>query len=210
MRAINFLALVILLIFTTATAGAATIVMTQMQMGPPETVPAPPQPIILQVGEAGSPPAERVGLMIHSVPADDPDRIVNYSPDDGLSRSWVITEDNAADYCVDWDEFEAALSGENPQIDLMLGYPTPSSEAASAVASSTGPMEDFQLERIEIDLDYWLWHPILTSLRAYRLEGRVIGEAAIVPEPATWIPVMGGACAAGLIGQRKRWTFPTW
>jgi hypothetical protein len=210
MRTINFLAPAVLGMFITTTAGAATIVMTQMAMGPPETVPAPPQPIILQVGEAGSPPAERASLMIHSVPADDPDRIVNYSPDDGLSRSWVITEANAADYCIDWDEFEAALSGENPQIELMLGYPTPSSEAASAVASSTSPGEDFQLERIEIDLDYWLWHPILPSLRAYRLEGRVIGDAVVVPEPVTWLPVMGGACAAGLIGHRKRWTLPAW
>ena len=208
MRTISLLAQAILFIFFATTAGGATIVISQTQTGPPETIPAPPQPIILQAGEEGSAPSERVSLTMPSLSADDRDRILNYSPDDGLSRSWVITAANAADYCFDWDGFEAALTGSGSRIDLVLGPAATSGSFGSPVIPGASYLREFQMERIEIDLDYWLWHPILKPLQAYRLEGRVIGEAVIVPEPPAWLPILSGACAAGLMGYRMQRVVP--
>jgi hypothetical protein len=201
MRTTTLTLSVTLSIVTASSAIGGPIVFSQVSSGSGSegtSVPAPPKPIILQAGQEGDPPSERVTLRIPSLPADDPERILHYSPDDGLSRSWVITPDNAADYCFDWDAFEAALNGDEARIALALGKPA-SFEPMIAAQNYVG---NFRMDRIEIDLDYWFWHPVLPSLQAYRVEGRIIGEAQIVPEPATWL--LASIAPAGVWMRRTR------
>ena len=198
MRTTVLIASVILSNLFSAAAVAAPIVITHMRIAT-GSAPAPPAPIVLQAFPFFVPPSARISLIIPDLPADPVDRILNYDPNDGLSRSWEITEADAASYGFDWDGFAAALNGEEARIAFGLG----TAGFSKSPWSGPGTLAGFQLDRIEIDMEYYFWHPILPGLRAYRIDARVFGEARIVPEPSAWLLAVWGACAAGFMGSRK-------
>jgi hypothetical protein len=118
----------------------------------------------------------------------------------------VITPGNAAVYGLDWDAFEARLSGVDARLSLNLGT------AGRFFRPSFNDLEylaDFQMERIEIDLVYWFWHPVLETLRAHRIEARIFGDGQIVvPEPTAWSLALLAACAIVTRRQRGRYGQP--
>jgi hypothetical protein len=203
MRTTTFIATMLASILFATASVAGNIVITEVRSGngtSGETVPAPPQPIVFQARQSSDPSSERIGLTIPCLPADDPERILHYSPDDGLSRSWVITAANADEYFLDWAAFEAALNG--PAAEISFGLGAPSSSGFAPAMAGASYLENFHMERIEIELDYWFWHAILPSLRAYHVEGHIYGEAHIVPEPSAWLMTAYGAAALGAMASR--------
>jgi hypothetical protein len=169
--------------------------------------PTPPQPIAMRAGTTGTDPQAWAGLTIPDVQADDPARILNYRPDDGLGRSWVITSANAAAYGLDWEAFEAKLSGIDARLSLNLGT---EARFFRPAFSDLEYIADFQMERIEIAIVYWFWHPVLETLRAYRIEGRIFGDGQIlpIPEPTAWSLALMAASAIVTRRQRGRYAQP--
>lgn len=146
-----------------------------------------PKQIILEVGYFESP---RTGFAIENVVPDPVERILTYQPSDPPSKTWTITESNSAEFGLDWQAFEAAFLGPIAERNLYLNLgDQPGRFGEHILFPGVFPRPQlrliaFDLERIEIDLEYWFWHPVLNTLWAHRVEARVYGDGVLVPEPA--------------------------
>lgn len=180
---------------------AATIEITRraIQAATAETInrtPAPPQDIVLQAGIGEI--ANGLKLVIPNVQPDDTARIVNYRPDDGLGRIWTITAENAMDFGVDWLALGNKFNGRESFLNFGFATPGGIPNAANPTTPSAIYYESVSLDKIEIKLDYWFWHPVLNTLRAYRIDARIVGSANVIPEPSILALALLGSASLGL------------
>jgi hypothetical protein len=158
----------------------------------------PPQTIIWKVGPFNGPVSGRVGLEIPNVEADDRNRLLHYSPDDGLERVWTITEANAANYGLDWSEFESRLLGIQANRAFFFGF----GSIFGFNQDDKYYWSEFDLERLEVEVSYYFWHPLFEELRAYRFEGRIFGDGTVLPEPTAGVLAM--LCAGIVVCKLRR------
>lgn len=165
-----------------------------------------PRTARLRVGVPGTDRRDWQALEIPGIGPDERERIIQYDYDDGLGRLWTITEENASEYGFDWNAFEQELIGPYESKRLTFSFSDQPVGAGPLFGNDfLNPGEElveFNMERIEIYVDYWFWHPIFSALRDYRVEARIIGNGVIIPEPATGVLGLLGLC--GLVCRRHR------
>lgn len=152
-------------------------------------------------------------LLLPGPEPDDVDRMLNYQIGDPASFTATIRKDQAAAIGFDWDAFENGLLGYNRTIRLQFNLTSSPSQLATVDVSGAiranlpSPstylyrFTDFEMEEIRLKVDYYFWHPILTTLRASKVSFEIEGSGNVVPEPTTLFSLM---FAGILMGQSRR------
>jgi len=144
---------------------------------------------------------------------DDMDRVLNYQLGDPPTYAATIREENASQFGLDWQAFENSVNGLENRVIMRFGNGPPFQSAVAGVNAAgtveaaiqaTGypgyllGLDNFDMQEIRVRVDYYFWHPILTGLRAARVDFEIDGTGIVIPEPSSFVPmaVLGIASAS--------------
>lgn len=181
--------------------------------------PGPDVRLRLAVDTGGFPNAAApTTLSLPGIGPDSGDRMINYQIGDAPSHTVAIRREDAAGYGFDWDGFESRLVGQGKNIFMQFGVPYAHSYSSATAYVNTAinatglfptgaeyGFSNFEMEEIRMQVDYYFWHPVLTSLRAAKVSFEVVGSGnvIVVPEPTTAC-ALPAAVLAVLLRRRRR------
>jgi hypothetical protein len=161
-------------------------------------------------------------LTLTNLNPDTSDRMLHYKHGDPVSYEWTITAANAADFGVNWLEFQnrlnetkpndvytfvrffhpSPLNGSNPQTTNTIRIATALEEAGAPRGSWA---TEFQLQEVKIAVDYYFWHDILEDLRGVQIQADIHGEAnvRVIPEPEAWAMLSLGLLFVGVVATKR-------
>lgn len=203
---------------TTQLASASSISVTIKATSFGGSTPVPGSKLFLTVEPSRSPVLE--------LPAPDPDdmdRVLNYQIGDPPTYAATIREENAGQFGLDWQAFENSVNGLQSRVIMRFGNGPPFQSAVAGVNAAgtvedaiqaTGHpgyllgLDDFEMQEIRVRVDYYFWHPILTGLRAARVDFEIDGTGRVIPEPSSLLlmVILAVASTASRYGKRTNFS----